>query len=85
MVTGDCVVTLTLTAKSALSVKLDRMVAIRALYSANAPQASMKIRGRAQPYEGLDIFVGDNDAVRRVGDAMQFMRQSCDPSAKTGF
>ncbi|EPE61687.1 hypothetical protein L479_01913 [Exiguobacterium sp. S17] len=45
----------------------------------------MEIKGGAQPYEGLDIFVGDNDAVRRVGDALEFMRQSCDPSAKTGF
>ena len=63
----------------------DQVVAIRPLYSANAPQASVEIKGGAQPYEGLDIFVGDNDAVRRVGDALEFMRQSCDPSAKTGF
>lgn len=84
-VKGGCLVTLTLADKSALSVKLDQVVAIRPLYSANAPQASVEIKGGAQPYEGLDIFVGDNDAVRRVGDALEFMRQSCDPSAKTGF
>ena len=84
-VKGGCLVTLTLADKSALSVKLDQVVAIRPLYSANAPQASVEIKGGAQPYEGLDIYVGDNDAVRRVGDALEFMRQSCDPSAKTGF
>lgn len=82
---GGCAVTLTLADKSSLSLKLAQVVAIRPLYSANAPQASVEIRGGAQPYDGLDIYVGDNDAVRRVSDAIEFMRQSCDSSIETGF
>ena len=46
-VKGGCLVTLTLADKSALSVKLDQVVAIRPLYSANAPQASVEARRSA--------------------------------------
>ncbi|GAY19528.1 hypothetical protein SFOMI_0047 [Sphingobium fuliginis] len=64
---------------------LDRVVAIRPLYSTNAPQSSVEIRSGVQPYDGIDIFVGDNDAVRRVTEALSFLRTSCDTTSRTGF
>lgn len=84
-VKGNCNVTLTLSDKSELQIKLDRVVAVRPLFSANAPQSSIEIRGGVQPYDGIDIFVGDNDAVCRVSDALGFLQDFCDTSSQTSF
>ena len=43
VIKNPCFVTLTLADKSVISVKLDQVVAIRSLYSANAPQASVEL------------------------------------------
>lgn len=84
-VKGNCAVTMALADKSRIQVMLDRVVAIRPLYSTNAPQSSVEIRSGVQPYDGIDIFVGDNDAVRRVTEALSFLRTSCDTTSRTGF
>lgn len=84
-VKGNCRVSLALTNKGVLVINLDRVLSVKPLLSSNAPQSSVEIRGGVQPYEGIDIFVGDNDAVSRVSNALNFLRQACDTSSDTGF
>lgn len=85
VVKGNCLMTLSLADKSVIRIDLARAVGVRARISTNAPQSAVEIVGGVQPYEGVDLYLGDNAAVRRASDAMTFLQTSCDTSAQTGF
>ncbi|WP_060979794.1 MULTISPECIES: hypothetical protein [Pseudomonadota] len=82
---GNCLITLSLADKSVIRIDLARAVGLRNRISTNAPQSAVEIVGGVQPYEGVDLYLGDNAAVRRASDAMTFLQTSCDMSAQTGF
>lgn len=81
----NCLITLSLVDKSSIRIDLARSIGIRTLLSANAPQSLVEIRGGVQPYDGIDLYIGDNTVIRRTGDAMTFLRNACDRSSESGF
>ena len=81
----SCQMVLTLNDKSSYLVDLSRALSVRSSLSTNEPQSFVEITGGMAAFRGLDIYVGDNASVRRVGEALEFLRASCDKNSATGF
>lgn len=80
-----CQIRITLADKSIYQIDLGRTLAIKASLSANSPQSFVEITGGVAAFKGIDIYVGDTSSVRRVSDALEFIRASCDKTGATGF
>jgi hypothetical protein len=80
-----CQIKITLADKSAHLIDLSRALGIKASISSNPPQSFVEITGGVQSFKGVDIYVGDTPSVRRVSEALEFIRSSCDKSTASGF
>ena len=81
----SCQMVLALNDKSSHLVDLSRALSIRPSFSTNGPQSYVEITGGMTAFRGVDLYVGDNASVRRVGEALEFLRASCDKNSATGF